>query len=66
MNNKEFNKYYFTCCLGFILFCIFIYIQFIRNRLPREIPFILNDWRLYLLLFIIFIFIIYTNILINL
>ena len=49
-------KYIFTI-LGFLMFISFIYINFIRERLPRDIPFNLTEIRFYILIYICCIYI---------
>ena len=42
MNNKNIEKYIkiFLIILGFSMFCLYIWFRFIRERLPRDLPFI--------------------------
>ena len=43
-------KNYFIIALGFILFSIYIYYRFIRERLPKDIPFNLSVLGFFLLI----------------
>lgn len=53
---KDKIKSYILAGLGFFLFVSFIYFRFIRERLPKIIPFELNAWTFYLLLYICIIY----------
>ena len=41
--------YYIIVIFGFLFICLFIYTRFILERLPRNIPFILTEFRFYTL-----------------
>ena len=43
-------KYYLLALLGLCVISWYFYITFIRERLPRDIPFILTEFRFYILL----------------
>lgn len=49
-----FFTHYFVVFFGLFLFTLVIYLNFIRERLPRDIPFILTEFRFYILMFICF------------
>lgn len=44
--------YYLLFCLGLSCVILIIYFNFIRERLPKNIPFILSEYSFYFLLFI--------------
>ena len=44
--------YFLLLSLGFSLIIIYIYLIFLRERLPRDIPFTLTEFRFYILCFI--------------
>lgn len=49
--NRTIIKYIFSF-LGFIIIIIFIYINFIKERLPKDIPFILTEFKFWSLVYI--------------
>ncbi len=53
INKEDLYKYYFLAFLGFFFFLSSFWFRFIRDRLPREIPFELNEWNFLVLLCII-------------
>jgi hypothetical protein len=55
LNNYKF-RFYLLTLLGFIMVSIMLWGQYLRPRLPRDIPFQLTLFRLILLLFTCFIF----------
>lgn len=52
INNYKIFLYYLLAFLGFFILCWVIYIRFIRERLPRNIPFMLTEYWFYILIFI--------------
>ena len=49
-------NYYIFVISGFLLFIIFIYFSFIRERLPKDIPFNLTEYSFWILIYICFIY----------
>lgn len=59
-NYKQICSYLFLITLGFIIFSLLIYLRFIRDRLPKDIPIFLTEHRFWILIYIccIYLFII--------
>jgi hypothetical protein len=64
MNNNNFlqklynilNNKVISVLLGFVIFSYFIWFRFIRERLPRDIPFNLSLFTVILLMFLIYLY----------